>query len=772
MGSVESDRDRAPHSGVELEAWNAPQRLAAILESSEEAIIGMSIGGIVQSWNAAAGRVYGYTAEEMIGQPMTVLLPSDRPGEGIEILDRIQRGERVRCFETVRVRKGGARVEVSLTIAPIRNTAGQMVGAYHVSRDITERVEYETSAAQLAAIVESSDYAIIGTSLNGLIESWNCGAERIYGYTAGEVLGRSLLMLLPPDRMDEETDILARIKVGQRAQHFDTVRVRKDGRHVNVALTISPIKNRKGEIVGASHIAKDIAATIQLETATAQLAAIVESSEDAIVSKNLDGIILTWNAAAERIYGYTAQEARGQSMTILLPPERPNEEAAILVRLRNGDRVEHFETVRVRKDGKRIEVSLTISVIRDKSGKISGASHIARDITDRKQFEKQMRETQKLESLGVLAGGVAHDFNNLLTGILGSASLVFETLSPSSPNRRPVAEIIKAAERASGLTRQLLAYAGKGKFVTEVINLSELAREITGLIETSIPRKVQLRLDLKPDLPAIEADTGQLQQVIMNLVINGAEAIGEAAGAVTLATGVQIVDEPYINSVLGKDDLIPGQYVTLEVHDTGCGMDEATLARIFDPFFTTKFTGRGLGLAAVRGIVRSHKGALKVYSRPGQGTTFKLLFPVAQAGVPVSSTGARHDLRGSGTILVVDDEEIVRQTARNTLEHYGYSVILAKNGEEAIKIFREDPGRIALVLLDLTMPIMGGEETLRHLTSFRPSVRVLLSSGFNEVEAIRRFTGKGLAGFVQKPYAAVQLATRVKSVLSADESHR
>lgn len=500
----------------------------------------------------------------------------------------------------------------------------------------------------------------------------------------------------------------------------------------------------------------------------AHLAAIVETSEDAIVSKTADGVILTWNRAAERIYGYPAAEVIGRPMTILLPPDRPDEEAAILEEIRRGARVEHFETVRLRKDGRQIQVSLTISPVRDESGRIIGASHIARDITERKQIEEQLRQTQKLESLGLLAGGVAHDFNNLLTGILGNSSLALEMFSNSHPARTMLRNVVAASERAAELTRQLLAYAGKGRFVIEPVNLSTLIREISELIRTSIPKTVQLRLELGPDLPCVEADPSQLQQLVMNLVINAAEAIGGgASGTVLVSTGLQEVDEVYIRSTIAPgEEIAPGTYIIVEVHDTGCGMDQETLSRIFDPFFTTKFTGRGLGLAAVQGIVRGHKGALKVYSQPGQGSTFKVFLPVtSKQPKEAAHQPSVETLAGQGTILVIDDTQTVRQAAKAMLERYGYMVLVAENGKEGVDIFRVAGDKIALVILDMTMPEMSGEETLRHLKLLRPEAKVLLSSGHNEVEAIQRFSGKGLAGFIQKPYSATALAQTVKSAL-------
>jgi PAS domain S-box-containing protein len=503
-------------------------------------------------------------------------------------------------------------------------------------------------------------------------------------------------------------------------------------------------------------------------TELALMGDIIRSSDDAIISKTLDGVIRTWNPAAERIYGYTAAEAVGKSMTMLLPPDRPNEESDILKRIGRGERVEHFETVRVRKDGRRIHVSLTISPVHDATGAVVGASHIARDTTERTQFEQQLRQTAKLESLGVLAGGVAHDFNNLLTGIMGNASLVFETMSAHNPNRALLKEVLTASESAANLTRQLLAYAGKGRFVVQLIDMSAMIAEISNLIRTSIPKSVQLNLQLAQDLPPIEGDIAQMQQIVMNLVINAAEAIGANPGTILIQTGVQLVDEQYLATLADPSLLLPsGEYVMMEVHDNGCGMSEETRAKIFDPFFTTKFTGRGLGLSAVQGIVHGHRGALKVYSKPGEGSTFKLLLPAAKrADKDSGKPQAAEDLHGSGLVLVVDDEPMVRNIAKATLERHGYTVMLAEHGQEAVDIFRKIGTDVQLVLVDLTMPVMGGEETVRRLKAMNGSVRILLSSGFNEVEAVQRFTGKGLAGFIQKPYTAAALAKKVKMALA------
>jgi two-component system cell cycle sensor histidine kinase/response regulator CckA len=559
--------------------------------------------------------------------------------------------------------------------------------------------------------------------------------------------------------------ILARIRDGQRVQHLETARIKKGGALIHVALTISPIRE-EDRIVGASHVAREITERRRLEVANAQLAAIVESSEDAIMSNDLSGIIQTWNSSAERIYGYTANEAIGQHMNLLLPADRMDEEEEILEKIRGGERVEYFETTRVRKGGATIEVALTISPIRDRAGNIVGASHVARDITERRRFEQQMRQAQRLESLGVLAGGIAHDFNNLLTGILGNSSLALQSLSTVHPVRSLIEDVMKASERAADLTRQLLAYAGKGQFVLDDVDLSALAREIIDLLSTSIAKGVELRLNLASNLPRIEADPTQIQQIMMNLVINGAEAIGNGVGTVTITTGecTFVDDVGWEGYMIGATRR--GKYAYLKVEDNGSGMDDATRARIFDPFFTTKFTGRGLGLAAVLGIVRSHDGAIRVTSSPGAGSTFEVCLPAVDSMASISSRlpppAAGH--KSPGTVLVVDDEEIVRDTAKNVLERFGYTVVVAENGLTALQKFKLNAGKIDLVLLDLSMPVMNGEQALGLLQNIRRDVRVVLSSGYSEIEAAQRFAGKGLAGFLQKPYTATQLGEKVSQL--------
>jgi PAS domain S-box-containing protein len=527
-------------------------------------------------------------------------------------------------------------------------------------------------------------------------------------------------------------------------------------------------RDAAGTAVHVNGVIADITERIDSAARLLEQAQLLDLAHDAILSLDWNGTIRFWSCGAEQMYGCPREEALGKISHELLDTAFPEPLIDIEAKLLALGHWEG-ELLHRRRDGSRIRVNSRWALRRGPGGVPQGFLEIDTDITEKRRIEEQLRHTQKLESLGVLAGGVAHDFNNLLTGILGNASLALDATPAHHRNCDLLDEVIKAAQRAADLTRQLLAYAGKGRFVMRTLDLSELVREISELVQASIPKRVVLRLQLAEGLPGIDADAGQLQQIIMNLVINGAEAVGQEGGTVLVSTSMQHVDETYMATMINSgEQLRSGEYVALEVHDTGSGMDEGTLARIFDPFFTTKFAGRGLGLSAVLGIVRAHKGALKVYTKPGQGTTFKVLFPASSQAITRDDRSPDSDLEGTGSILVVDDEEIVRQTARHTLERYGYEVITAADGVAAVELFAGNPDRFLLVLLDLTMPVMTGEEALRRLQTISPKVRVLLSSGYNEVEAIQRFAGKGLAGFIQKPYTAAALAARVKSVLTRD----
>jgi len=640
----------------------------------------------------------------------------------------------------------------------VRERTEEAVRSACAVRDAEERLRFVLDSAEIG-------YWDYDVSQN--LTSRSRKYDEIFGYR--EPLGhwdRETLLrhVHTEDRETVEASFRDALQTGHASLEFRIVR--EDYSVHWVWLEARAPREAAGEPTHLSGVIMDITERKQAADSLREQAQLLDLAHDAILSLDWNSTITFWSQGAERMYGWPREEAVGKVSRDLLETTFPEPLKDIESKLVSTGRWEG-ELGQRRRDGARLRVSSRWALRRGADGQPRGYMEINSDVTERRRIEEQIRHTQKLESLGVLAGGVAHDFNNLLTGILGNASLALDSTSPYDRNRALLDEVMKAAERAADLTRQLLAYAGKGRFVMRTVNLSDLVREISGLVQTSVPKAVQLRLQLTDRLPGIDADPGQMQQIVMNLVINGAEAIGPGGGAVLVTTAVQQVDAQYIDTMSSAGDLLrPGEYVSLEVHDTGSGMTEEILARIFDPFFTTKFAGRGLGLSAVLGIVRAHKGDLKVYSKPGQGTTFKALFPASVSSQGSQPGPVQRDLSGTGTVLIVDDEELVRQTARYTLERCGYKALTAGDGADAVDLYRRQPDVIRLVLLDLTMPVMSGEEALRQLQSINPKVRVLLTSGYNEGEAVQRFAGKGLAGFIQKPYTAAALAEKVKEVLA------
>jgi signal transduction histidine kinase/CheY-like chemotaxis protein len=405
---------------------------------------------------------------------------------------------------------------------------------------------------------------------------------------------------------------------------------------------------------------------------------------------------------------------------------------------------------------------------------------VSQDVTEQIEAEQrkhllaeQMKEAQRLESLGVLAGGIAHDFNNLLTPILGDASLALLDLPPDSPARLRLQRIQKAAHRAAALTNQMLAYTGKRPAAIEPLDVSQLVKEMAQLLEGAVSGKAELVYELPENLPLVEADSAQLSQVVMNFLINATEAVQEGAGRAVLRTGVVESENVENQFLFGGDVLIPGSYVFIEVTDNGCGMDEQVRSKIFDPFFTTKFTGRGLGLAAALGIVRSHGGAIEVDSELGRGARFRALLP--STGRRALATTAQdetsiEDWRGHGTVLVADDDEGVRELVKETLERAGMRVLMARGVREAVEIFRRQADEIQIVVIDRTMPDIGGEEAFDEIRQIRPDARIILVSGYSEERAAWHFIHQGLDAFLHKPFEPMALVERVRRILESNES--
>jgi PAS domain S-box-containing protein len=504
-----------------------------------------------------------------------------------------------------------------------------------------------------------------------------------------------------------------------------------------------------------------------LRAKTEELDRYFMTSLDLLCIADMSGHFLRLNPEWSRTLGYPLAELEGRRFVDLVHPDDMADTLSALADLAQGRQMLNFVNRFRCQDGSYRWIEWRSYA----SGRLINA--VARDITERQraqqerlEMERQVQQAQKLESLGVLAGGIAHDFNNLLSGILGSAELALLAIGPGHPAQANLALLKEAALRATELCRQMLAYSGKGKFVIEALDLSVMIAEMRHLLEVSISKKAALRLELAPSLPAIDADVTQIRQILLNLVINASEAMEDRGGVIRVATGALQYDRDYLNSLALDEGLPEGYYVFMEVGDTGCGMDDETMKRIFDPFFTTKFSGRGLGLAATLGIVRGHHGAIKVYSEVGVGTNVKILLP-ASSSTPVRRVDAVDEAEGlgGGVVLVIDDEVLVRDVCQQMLEHLGFRVLIADEGTQGLELFRKHAAEIVVVILDMTMPKLSGEEVYREIRCLDPAARVVLMSGYNEQETTDRFAGKGLAGFLQKPFQFTALREKLRAVI-------
>jgi two-component system cell cycle sensor histidine kinase/response regulator CckA len=501
-----------------------------------------------------------------------------------------------------------------------------------------------------------------------------------------------------------------------------------------------------------------------------QLAAIVEAADDAIHTVGPANTILSWNPAAELLYGYTATQAIGKSDDMLVPPTHADENGAIVRLMGHHEHLTQFETVRRRKDGSLVKVSLTVSPIADESGTMVAAAVIARDISERTRAEEehealevQLRQAQKMEAIGNLAGGIAHDFNNLLTVIKGYSTLLTERLTDESLVH-DAATIAEAADRASELTKQLLAFSRRQVLRPERAIVNDVVGETLKLLDRVIGEDITVEFELAPDVEPIHIDRGQLGQVILNLAINAREAMPEG-GTLAVKTANVDLDTAYAAHHI---DVVPGRYVLLSIADTGAGMEEETRSRVFDPFFTTKNEGTGLGLATVYGIVTQSGGHIWLESELGVGTTFTIYFPLS-AGVAPAVGATPQDLPsldGTETILLVEDETAVRRLVVRTLESYGYTVSEASSPAEALRIV-EGRDDFDLLLTDVVMPGMNGRQLAEALLVERPALKVLFTSGYPADTMIRHGIADGSAAYIGKPYLPVELARKVREVLDA-----
>jgi PAS domain S-box-containing protein len=664
----------------------------------------------------------------------------------------------------VRVEAYYAPLKKWLQVAAYPSSEGLTV----VGQDVTERVRAYEATTRLAAIVESAQDAIVGKQLDGTITNWNAGAERMFGYSAEEIIGRPIYTLIPPELHDAEGEVLRRVSRGEAVELAEVPRVRKDGRQIYIALTVSPIRSPSGEVVGASSIKRDI--TSQKETAAALAAASARSRELAraldaaqVIVCDLDGRIRYWSSGSTRLYGWTAAEATDQISHQLLHTEFPQPLDEIQAALLAQGQWEG-ELVHLAKDGRRIYVSSQWLLRREGDG--GSITKVNTDITARRQAEDRLRQSERMEVVGQLAGGVAHETNNQMTVVLGATEFLLARTDLAETARRDLEQIRGAAERTAAITAQLLAFSRRQVLQPQVLDLDEVTQGLDGMLRRALGARSTLELRLRSGGGRVKADPGQLAQVVLNLVLNARDAM-PLGGRLIIETDMTELTRAYADQHPGVE-IRAGHYVRLSVSDTGHGMSRETLRHIFEPFFTTKPTGKGtgLGLATVYGIIKQSDGYVWAYSEPGRGTTFKVYLPLEAGSLPLTPASPQLE-RGAGeSVLIVEDEPTVRYMASRALAEHGYRVLEAGNGAEALQQVEQANGALDLIITDVIIPGLDGNELARRAASVKPGLPILFMSGYTDDDIVRRGLLDSGQPFLQKPFTPDALIRRVAELLT------
>jgi PAS domain S-box-containing protein len=651
------------------------------------------------------------------------------------------------------------------------------VGSYQSDNSSAQAGETLLSPSVLEAIPD----AVAAVNRQGVIIQVNSQAESMFSYTRDELIGQSIEILVPErqrgDHQRHRDNFHAKPKIRRMGSGLDLYGRRRDGSEFPVEISLSPVsmgESSAGNGVIVLSVIRDISDRKRIENelrraseeldrrksrelrdAQNRMALIVDSSQDAIIGKNLDGIITHWNKGAQHMYGYTPQEIIGRNISILCPKDRVDEIPGILEKIRHGERVEYFESVRMTKDGRRLNVSVSVSPIHDQDGKIVGASAIARNITGQKKIEDQLRQSQKMEAVGRLAGGVAHDFNNLLGIVTACTELLRSRVD--SESLEYIENVQEAAKRGASLTRQLLAFSRKQQVQPQVLDLNERLREVTKLLHPLMGDDVEILLLPRSQSAIVELDAGHLDQVVMNLAVNSRDAMPRG-GKLVIETGVFDFDEAFARE---HRTMPAGRYVMLAISDNGTGMDEQTRLRIFEPFFTTKEMGKGtgLGLATVYGIVKQSGGDIWVYSEPDRGTTFKIYFPSAEdklGTAPQKQTEQLPARREGITILLAEDDKIMRRLTRKMLEEHGYNVLEGEDGQTALNAIAANHTRIDLLLTDVVMKGMSGPELVLKLMDSHPEMKVVYMSGYTGELVASQGLDSGIR-LLEKPFTRASL---------------
>ena len=758
---------------AEMALLESEERFRKLIEMSPVPII-IGRDGKIEYINKAFGYLIGADEDTLKGKDfISLIAPAHRKTVMEHSIARHQGKPVPTVYETVGLRTDGTTAPIEISISLIELESGPVSIAYVT--DLTERKKAENalreSEERYRATVNSMDVYLHVVDRNFRIVLYNEALVAMM-HDLGmddEMSGKNLFdvfTFVPKNTKSIYQNIL---KTGEK--FIDEQSIKAGNRTVWCETRRIPIKDAGGRVAGIITIILDITERKTMENALreseARNKALLEAIPDLMFVLSENGDILDYKAVNHNDLYAAPEEFLGKNLLEIMPPDVTDLTMEKMKNLKGTGGIETYEYA-LQMNGLEYFESRLVPYGTDKY------IAIVRNITERKhaeaeriEMERRLQHVQKLESLGVLAGGIAHDFNNILTAILGHSELALFGLDPFNPARDSIREIENASHRAAELCRQMLAYSGKGKFVIENINLSTLINEMVSFLKAAVSKKAVLNMNLKNDITGIKGDATQIRQIVMNLITNASDALEGNHGVITISDGTIDCDKETLSKYSFGAELSEGLYVYLEVSDTGIGMDEETIVHIFEPFFTTKFTGRGLGMSAVMGIVRGHNGAISIDSEAGKGSTFRIIFPSidksmfaeenAPEGLPVIK-------KGNGLVMVVDDEEIVRSTAKLMLEKLGFEALPVSGGHEAIRLFREKKDKISIVIIDLNMPQIDGEETLNELRKIDPAVRTIIASGYSESELNMRFLNRENLVYIQKPFSLSELSEVLKSI--------
>ena len=761
-----------------------------LLEAAPDAMVCVDAGGRIAVVNAQTERLFGYGRDELIGQPVEMLVPDQaravHPQHRADYVTDPRPRPMGAGMELAARRRDGSTFPAEISLSAVDTGEGIVVTA--AVRDVTERRLAAETAARLASIIQSSHDAVIGKTRDQLITSWNPGAERLYGYTEQEMIGRHIEMIIPPEDREKEKRLLGQAARGERIEQYQTHRIRKDGTVVTVALTLSPIADSTGAIVGVSTVSRDVT---EHQRAQARFTGLLEAAPDAMVCVDADGRIAVVNAQAERLFGYGRDELIGQPVEMLVPDEtrqvHPGYRAGYVADPAPRPMGAGMQLAGRRRDGTTFPAEISLSAIdtdegilitaavRDATERLESQAERERLLTqaERDKLERQLHQSQRLESLGQLAGGVAHDFNNLLGVISNYAAFAAKQVARQAPAGQwqsisdDIEQVQMAAGRAAALTHQLLAFARQEVIQPRALNLNDIVIGVEQLLLRTLGEHVELITDLACDLPLVLADSGQIEQVLVNLAVNARDAM-PGGGKLTIQTTSAQVGEP----AAAQSGLHPGPYVMLKVSDTGCGIPRDVLDRVFEPFFSTKPKGEGtgLGLATVYGIITQAGGNVRIYSEPGIGTTLTAYLPVTSDETAHAAPAPAAAQPGSGQIvLVVEDEPALREVTRRMLADNGYQVTAVGGGLEALAALTHQLNRIDVLLTDVIMPQMQGKELAARVLALHPDTRVVFMSGYTQGLLSAQGVLEPGIRLIEKPFSEATLLTKLHEVLSAPQ---